>query len=274
MISQQSEAAATGRPATTPAVESEHATTASVQPQTVIVPRRPAALRVPQPPTRRQRHELEDLVDDIFGPPIDESPGRFDAGLVLVGLGLAAWTVVGDGPSLTLPIGMTAIVLGLALPVRAMLRWFRSQAVGLRRRVVEPGIPLDASHPATLALIDAHARLLQSSTTRTARKPELAIAAGHSSVIEVSRLLEGRPPSTPAEIRLVSTRTAALHALTDQMLRPDDRRPGPIADHAPARVPGPPSPPLRTPVQSPSMPPRAPAPPHPGYRDGKSGRRQ
>ena len=271
---QQSQAAALGNPATTSAVESDDAMTAGVQPQTVIVPRRPASLRVLQPPTRRQRDELEDLVDDIFGPPIDESPGRFDAGLVVVGLGLAAWAVVGDGPSLTLPIGITAIVLGLALPVRTMLRWFRTHAVGLRRRVVEPGMPLDASHPATQALIAAHARLLQSSSTRTARNPELAVAAGHSGVIEVGRLLEGRPPSTPAEIRLVWTRTAELHALTDQMLRPDDRRPGPTANHAPARLPGVPSPPLQTPVQSPSMPPRAPVPPHPRYRDGRSGRRQ
>jgi hypothetical protein len=109
---------------------------------------------------------------------------------------------------------------------------------------------------------------------RAARNPELAVAAGHSGVIEVSRLLEGRPPSTPEEILLVSSRTAALHALTDQMLRPDDRRPGPTANHAPARVPGTPAPPPQTRVQSPSMPPRAPAPPHPGYRDGGSGRRQ
>jgi hypothetical protein len=92
-------------------------------------------------------------------------------------------------------------------------------------------------------------------------------------VMEVSRLLEGRPPSTPAEIRLVLTRTAELHALTDQMLRPDDRRPWPRASHAPAQVPGTPSTPLQAPVQSPSMLPRAPVPPHPGYRDGRSGRR-
>ncbi len=274
MVIQQPQVAATGSPATTPAVESDDATTAAVQPQTVIVPRRPASLRVLRPPTRRQRDELEDLIDDIFGPPIDESPGRFDAGLVVVGLGLAAWAVVGDGPSLTLPIGITAIVLGLALPVRAMLRWFRTHAVGLRRHVAEPGIPLDASHPATQALIGAYARLLQSSSTRTARYPEQAVAAGHSGVMEVSRLLEGRPPGTPAEIRLVLTRTAALNALTDQMLRPDGRLPGPTPNHAPARVPGTPSPPLQTPVQSPSMAPRAPVPPHPRYRDGRSGRRQ
>ena len=114
------------------------ASAAAVRPRTVVVPRRPGSLREYQPRSRRRRDELDDLIDELFGPTTDEKPGRFDAGLAVVGLSLAAWAIILGGPRVALWIGISAIVLGLALPARAVLRRFDlSRSGGLRRRTID-----------------------------------------------------------------------------------------------------------------------------------------
>ena len=247
---------------------------AAAQPRIVLVPRRPGSLHERQPGSPRQPDELDDLIDGIFGPPTDERPGRFDAGLVGLGLGLTAWAAIADGPSLMLLVGIASIVLGLALPARMLIGRFDACVAGLRRRMVERGTALDASHPATLALVDAHARLLQASGMRSARNPERTVAVGHAAVREVTRILEGKPPDTPTKTRLVWMRTAALEALTDQLLWPEDRRPARAASRSSARAPATPSPSRNIPVQSAWLPPRTHGPPPPRCRPNRPGRSQ
>jgi hypothetical protein len=190
----------------------------------VIVPRRPGLLRPYEVAQQRPRDELDDVIDDLFGATTDEKPGPFDVGLVVVGLGLAAWGVIFGGPALALWLGIAAIVLGLALPLRAALRRYGwSRTGGLRRRIIDGGLLLDASQPATVALIDAYAHVIQMSCLQGIGDPKRAVTAGHMAVVEVAKYLDGRPPETPSMIRFVSVRTDALEKLTRRMMRSHDR---------------------------------------------------
>jgi hypothetical protein len=190
----------------------------------VIVPRRPALLREQEAASQRPRDELDDLIDDLFGTTTDEKPGRFDAGLVLIGLLLVAWAGILGGPGPALWFGIAAILLGLALPVRSALRkygWTRTG--GLRKRILDGGLHLDASHPATVALIDGYAHLIQMSCLQGTGDPKRAVTAGHMAVVEVATYLDGQPPETPAKVRFVTIRTDAIEALTRRMMRSHDR---------------------------------------------------
>jgi hypothetical protein len=94
MGNQDTRAEARSSPRTAPAVESADAPNVAVHPRTIIVPRRPGLLREYQARSRRPRDELDGLIDKLFGPTTDEKPGRFDAGLAVVGLSLAAWAII------------------------------------------------------------------------------------------------------------------------------------------------------------------------------------
>lgn len=190
----------------------------------VIVPRRPGLLRDYEQPSKRPRDELDEFIDDLFGSTTEERPGRFDAGLVVVGIALIAWNVLLGGPGPVLWLGIAALVLGLALPVRAALRtygWSRSE--GLRRRILDRGVLLDASHPVTIALVEAYDHLIQVSCLQGIGDPKRTVAAGHMAVTEVAVHLEGQPPETPSRVRFVKVRTDAIEALSRQMLRSHDR---------------------------------------------------
>lgn len=190
----------------------------------VIVPRRAGLLREFQVKPGRPRDELDEFIEELFGATTDEKPGRFDAGLIIVGLLLAAWAVILGGPSIALWFGIASFVLGLALPVRAGLRrygWSRSG--GLRRRIIDGGLLLDASGPATVALIDAYAHLIQMSCLQGTGDSKRSVAAGHRAVVEVATYLDGRPPEGLSQTRFVAVRREAIEALTRQMMRAHER---------------------------------------------------
>jgi hypothetical protein len=190
----------------------------------VIVPRRPGLLREYKARPGRPRDELDEFIDELFGATTEEKPGPFDVGLVVVGLVLAAWAVVLGGPSVALWLGIAALVLGLALPVRAGLRRFGwSRSSGLRRRIIDGGLLLDASTPATVALIDAYAHLIQMSCLQGTGNPKRSVAAGHKAVVEVATYLGGEAPESPSKIRFVELRREAIEALTRQMMRSHER---------------------------------------------------
>jgi hypothetical protein len=232
-------------------------------------------LREYQPRSRRPRDEFDDLIDELFGATTNEKPGRFDAGLVVAGLSLAAWATILGGPSAALWIGIAALVLGLALPARAVLRRFDwSPSGGLRRRIVDRGLPLDASQPPTVALIGAYARLMQMSCMQGTGNTKQAVLAGHAAVVEVARRLDGQPPDTPAKVRFVSMRTEALEALTRQMLAFHERWLAQAASRTQAWAARTYSTPRQIPIEHRWIPPRAQArSPNPRSPTTSSGRR-
>lgn len=192
--------------------------------RTVIVPRRPGLLRDYEAAPQRPRDELDDFIDELFGSTTEEKPGWFDAGLVVVGLVLVAWYALLGGPGLSMWLGVAAFVLGLALPARAALRRYGwSRTGGLRRRIVSGGQLLDASHPATVALIEAYSHLVQMSCLQGTGDSRRVVSAGHMALVEVATHLEGRPPDSPAKARFVNVRTEAIEALARQMMRAHDR---------------------------------------------------
>ena len=65
--------------------------------------------------------ELDDLVEETFGPTTTERPGTFDAGLVVAGVALLASSLVGGGSGLGLAVGVALFVVGAALPARSLI---------------------------------------------------------------------------------------------------------------------------------------------------------
>jgi hypothetical protein len=201
----------------------------------VVVARRPALLREHEASPQRPRDELDDFIDDLFGTTTDEKPGRFDVGLVVIGLVLVVWASILGGPGSALWLGIAAILLGLALPVRSAVRRFgRSRTGSLRRRILDGGLLLDATHPATVTLIDAYSHLIQVSCLQGTGDPKRAVSAGHLAVVEVATYLDGKPPATSAKVRFVTLRTNAIEALTRRMLRSHDRWAAKTAIYEPA----------------------------------------
>src|SRR5436305_908009 len=72
-------------------------------------------------PVRRPANDdLDDLIEDAFGPTTTRAPGRFDAGLIATGAGLAAWWLFSGSASPWLAIGVALVALGGALPLRSL----------------------------------------------------------------------------------------------------------------------------------------------------------
>ena len=167
-----------------------------------------AVIRLDAPRQGRDPDDLDGLIDDLF-PDVDERPGWFDVGLVVVGAGLLAWTVLTDAPGVLRVLGVLALALGCILPVRSA--WRRGRQRRLRRRresLLATGVPVDVSSPTTRRLVDAYDELLALGGTHDVGGP--AVAAAHSAVLETATLLGGRPPAPGSECDYVDRRTAAV----------------------------------------------------------------
>ena len=179
----------------------------------VVVPHRVGPLvSLDTPRSKRGRDDLDELIDDLF-PQVEEGPGWFDAALVIVGAGLVGWGWAGNGPGIVTVVGVVALALGCILPLRAA--WRRAQQGRAQRRrkgLLETGLPIDASSPATAALVGAYEDLLELAN-RAGPEPDSAIAAAHGALLEVASLLKGRAPTSERELGYVEKRAAAVAAL-------------------------------------------------------------
>jgi len=182
----------------------------------VLVPNRPGAL-VPladQAP-KRGRDDLDELIDDLL-PDVDEGPGVFDVALVVIGLALIGWTVLGSGPGWAVLVGLGAFALGVTLPARALVRRFQSRS---RRRhlagQLDQGTLLDVTTSEVSALTSAHAELLAITERMEAGLGSQVREAGHRAVAEVAAALAGQAPSSPADRAYVAARTDAVSALVE-----------------------------------------------------------
>lgn len=189
----------------------------------VVVPRQPGRLRAVGG-SGRTRDELDELIDDIFGQSTDERPGIFDVVLIGLGVVLLAWSLVLGGPDLATWIGLFAVLLGVALPLRGAVRGFgRRRTRAARERAVAEGYVLDTSHPATAELAAVYDRLCDAARLPNVQEPSRIVAAGHLAMVEVATLLKGAPPFAPEQVTYVARRTEAMRSVTSGLLAGHER---------------------------------------------------
>lgn len=165
-------------------------------------------------------NDVDKAMDELFGETTDERPGPFDLFLLASGVGLIGWAVAMNASGPALPLGVIALVLGLALPARSLVRAGRARRrARTQRRALRDGYPLDIGHEATAALARAHTRLIEIAGTDPGRVETGALEAAHLAVVEVATLLDGAPPVAPAEIAYVAARTQAIRDTTSQLVR-------------------------------------------------------
>jgi hypothetical protein len=206
------------RPADNEPVIGPAGSTTAEKPRLVLVPRDPGPVRELDRPGAGSRDDLDELVDDLFGPITDERPGLFDAALLLVGAGLLAWAILTGASGLPLFGAIAAMILGLALPARSLVLAYRRRAAALRQRsVTRHGFVLDVSHPVTAALVAGYSQLLGASRLPGSAYSGRAIEAGHLALVEVASLLAGLPPAEGPQVNYVDKRLHAINALTRQL---------------------------------------------------------
>ena len=182
-----------------------------------VVPWSPGVLLALNPERQPERDELEELLDDVFGEPTREGPGAFDAALLIGGAGLVVATEVAGLSNGLLALGIAVIGLGLILPIRDLWQRLIRRRAGRRLQTsLAHGLPLNAGHPATQALVSAYQQISEADQSRTAFALE-ALEVAHLAMIEVAGLLQGRLPIAAAEQEYVATRTRALIDLADAL---------------------------------------------------------
>jgi hypothetical protein len=185
----------------------------------VVVPRTPGPLR-PLGRDERQGDEIDEIIDEAFGPTTDERPGMFDIVLVLGGGALIAWSFLSGGAGPWFAIGLILLILGIALPARSLVR-----AAGARRtarlehRQLRAGVALDISDPVVGALAGSYDALVHASQLPGVSVGQGSVEAGHAAVMEVASLLGGRPPLTDEERAYVERRTRAIRDLAAQLMK-------------------------------------------------------
>jgi hypothetical protein len=186
----------------------------------VIVPVRPGPL-VRLGDLERGRDEVEELLDDLFGPPDDRGPSPADAVLVLGGLGAIIGGQVASLPTIVTVCGAAAVALGAVLPLRSLWRNLTSARRARHlQSLLGDGVLLRTDHASVEQLLAAHHRL-SSLTATLAPAPRARVqAVAHAALLEVASLLGGRVPGAEEEIDYVSARTRALENLVATLADP------------------------------------------------------
>lgn len=188
----------------------------------VVVPARPGPLvRLDHVVAGgRPRDEVDEVIDEVFGTD-DRGPGVADAVLVAGGAGAVVVAQLASWPTIVTVAGAAAAALGAVLPARAVLR----RLAGSRRRravraVVGDGTVLRTDHAAVTALVAEHDRLRES-TIHLAAVPKARVdEVAHSALTEVASLLQGRSPTSAAEVDYVLERVRALGDLRSTLADP------------------------------------------------------
>jgi hypothetical protein len=184
----------------------------------VLVPREAGPVVPLRHGSTGPRDELDMLVDDVFGPSTDERPGPFDVLLVIGGAILLAWAVLTGASAWIIVAAVVAIVLGMALPARSLVRRYRGAAASRRIRSAERrGYILDATAGSTVELLRAHEDLVAAAALPGSVYGGRALDAAHEALVEVASLLDGAPPGVPAQDEYVAKRTGAIAALARQL---------------------------------------------------------
>lgn len=169
-------------------------------PSQVIVPHRPGPLV--SVPAQEPRESAEWHTGRAGVPEVVLAAG---GGALLVAVftaGLPAWLSV---------VAVACLALGVVLPAQAALLQARHRRADRRHaRALDRGIPLDTTDPSVRRLIAAYDRL------RRTTGPGMALDVGHLALVEVARLLDGRPPGS-GQVEFVVRRAEAVSALADRL---------------------------------------------------------
>ena len=185
----------------------------------VVVPRRPGRL-IDVDDHPHPADELDDAIDALFGATDDADAGWFDVGLVLLGTAIVVSSWIAGLPAFWAAIGVAAIALGVALPLRTIAARARDgRDDGRRSQALGDGQPLDASDRHIARLIAAYERCLEAARLPLAPHGDEAVDAAHAAVVEVATLLGGRAPDGPAETTYVQTRSSAIDARAGDLPR-------------------------------------------------------
>lgn len=184
----------------------------------VLVPRSPGPVIDLDGP-ERVPDEIDELIDELFGPDPGDRPGRTDVMLLVIGLALLLSGLFWVHSTSATVIGALLVFLGLVLPGRSMWRRAGSWR-GERRRLSlsRRGHVLNAAHPATAALVRAYADLLVAMAPGTPLAGEAASAA-HLALIESATLVGEEGPKTPEETAYVERRVSAIRGLVTELER-------------------------------------------------------
>ena len=186
----------------------------------VVVPNTPGPLRDLNPAAEASRDDLDQLIDELFGPAPADRPGIFDVVLLVVGILLFAWGLATSASAVVFIAAGAAVILGLALPARSLVRTVRRRETERRwQRALGAGRPLDVTHPATAALAEAYGAFLVAAGRPGAELDAQSIEPAHLALVEVATLLAGGPPVAPAQVDYVEKRTRAIRSIIDQLDR-------------------------------------------------------
>jgi hypothetical protein len=169
---------------------------------------------------RRPRDEIDEVIDELFGPDPGGSPGKMDALLVLGGCALLLWSLLGLHSTGVTVFAAVLIFLGSVLPIRGVWRKANTWHVARRRQAVSSrGIVLNAAHPLTRDLVSAYEQLLEVADQRSAPFKSDAVSAAHLALTESAALIGDAGPTTASEVEYVERRVAAVRELAREMQR-------------------------------------------------------
>jgi hypothetical protein len=160
------------------------------------------------------RDEVDQIVQDVFGDPITDKPGRLDVVLVVIGIAVIAWALLALQSVVLAAIGVVVLLLGLAVPLSNVRRSRRQrQTAAQRSKLMASGTPLDVSQLPVALLLREYEDLVSITAGSTSTEVKDALLAGHAALLEVAWLLQGHAPTTPAEVEYINKRTEAVHNL-------------------------------------------------------------
>jgi hypothetical protein len=187
----------------------------------VIVPRVPGPLIDPgEIAHERAPDEIDEAIDDIFGPDPGGSPGRFDAVLFGGGIGLIAWSLLSLHSTGVTVAGCLLAILGSILPIRSFWR-SRSAWSAARRRgaLSSKGLALGVADPVTQDLVTAYREVLATAALPGAPLASDAVTAAHLALTESAVLVGETGPATPAEVEYLQRRITAMRDLVEELER-------------------------------------------------------
>jgi hypothetical protein len=189
----------------------------------LVVPETPGPLIDPGGSSQsRPRDEIDEAIDELFGPDPGGSPGPLDAILLAGGLCLALWAWLTSHSIGLVIVGVVIAFLGVILPLRsAKRRLGRWRTTRRQSAAFSRGLALDAGDPVVRRLVEAYSSLLAATERPDVTVRAEAVTAAHLALIESASLLGGGAPTTPTETAYLERRIAAILELTGALERVD-----------------------------------------------------